>query len=84
MLELYVPRTMLWQDVVDKSQVGAIYIGGEAVGALLQIAFGDKLGRLRYMELLCLIVTVGCIIQTAAVNIGMLLAGRILTGIAVG
>jgi predicted MFS family arabinose efflux permease len=54
------------------------------VGALLQIAIGDKLGRLRYMELLCVIVTIGCVIQTAAVNIGMLLAGRILTGIAVG
>ncbi|KAI1617173.1 putative MFS monosaccharide transporter [Exophiala viscosa] len=64
--------------------VGAIYIGGEAVGALLQIAIGDKLGRLRYMELLCVIVTIECCIQTAAVNIGMLLTGRILTGIAVG
>ncbi len=54
------------------------------MGSLLQIAIADKLGRLRYMELLCVIVTIGCVIQTAAVNIGMLLAGRILTGIAVG
>ncbi|OAP57356.1 hypothetical protein AYL99_08094 [Fonsecaea erecta] len=64
--------------------VGAIYIGGEAVGSLIQIAIADRLGRLRFMQLLCVIVTAGCIIQTAAVNMGMLLAGRILTGIAVG
>ncbi|OAL40123.1 hypothetical protein AYO20_00541 [Fonsecaea nubica] len=64
--------------------VGAIYIGGEAVGALIQIALADRLGRLRFMELLCVIVTIGCTLQTAAVNLGMLLAGRILTGIAVG
>jgi predicted MFS family arabinose efflux permease len=54
------------------------------VGALIQIAIADKLGRLRFMQLLCVIVTVGCVVQTAAVDIGMLLAGRILTGIAVG
>ena len=50
----------------------------------MQIIIGDKLGRIGFMKLLCVIVTIGCVIQTAAVNIGMLLAGRILTGIAVG
>lgn len=45
---------------------------------------GDKLGRLRFMELLCVIVTIGTAIQTAAVNIGMFLAGRVLAGYAVG
>ncbi|KIW93898.1 uncharacterized protein Z519_05213 [Cladophialophora bantiana CBS 173.52] len=64
--------------------VGAIYIAGEAFGAVLQILIADKLGRIGFMELLCVIVTIGCVIQTAAVNIGQLLAGRILTGIAVG
>jgi predicted MFS family arabinose efflux permease len=54
------------------------------MGSLMQIAIADKLGRLRFMQLLCVIVTVGCIIQTAATSMGMLLAGRILTGIAVG
>lgn len=70
--------------MINMMQVGAIYIGGEAVGALIQIAIADKLGRIRFMQLLCIIVTIGCIIQTAAANMGMLLAGRILTGIAVG
>jgi predicted MFS family arabinose efflux permease len=54
------------------------------VGAIIQIFIGDKLGRIRFMQLLCMICTVGCIIQTAAVNIGMLLAGRVITGVAVG
>ncbi|KAI1813194.1 putative MFS monosaccharide transporter [Poronia punctata] len=64
--------------------VVAVYIAGEAVGAILQIFMGDRLGRKRFMQLACIIVTVGAVIQAAAVNIGMLLAGRVLAGIAVG
>ncbi|KAH8425591.1 uncharacterized protein LDX57_003340 [Aspergillus melleus] len=64
--------------------VVAVYIAGEAVGALTQTAIGDKLGRLRFMELMCVIVTIGTVIQTASVNIGMFLAGRVLAGYAVG
>lgn len=65
-------------------QVVAVYIAGEAVGALLQTAVADKLGRLRFMELMCIIVTIGTTIQTASINIGMFLAGRALAGVAVG
>lgn len=36
------------------------------------------------MQLMCVIVTLGTILQTAAVNFGMFLAGRICAGIAVG
>ncbi|KAI0451603.1 putative MFS monosaccharide transporter [Xylaria acuta] len=64
--------------------VVAVYIAGEAVGALLQILIADKLGRTRFMQFACVLVTVGVIVQTASVNIGMLLAGRVLAGIAVG
>ncbi|GKZ33802.1 hypothetical protein AbraIFM66951_003981 [Aspergillus brasiliensis] len=64
--------------------VVSVYIAGEAVGALTQTALGDKLGRLRFMELMCVIVTIGTVIQTASVNIGMFLAGRVLAGYAVG
>lgn len=62
----------------------AVYIAGEAIGSILQIMVGDKLGRKRFMQLACVIVTVGVVIQTAAINVGMLLAGRVLAGIAVG
>ncbi len=36
------------------------------------------------MQLMCVIVTVGTVIQTAAQNMGMFLAGRALAGLAVG
>lgn len=61
-----------------------MYIAGEAVGALTQTLIGDKLGRIRFMQLMCIIVTIGTVIQTASVNIGMFLAGRVLAGYAVG
>ncbi|KAI0165126.1 putative MFS monosaccharide transporter [Hypoxylon sp. FL1284] len=64
--------------------VVAVYIAGEAVGALSQTFIGDKLGRIRFMQLLCAVVTVGTAIQTASVNIGMFLAGRAIAGVAVG
>lgn len=64
--------------------VVALYIAGEALGALTQTAIGDKLGRIRFMQLMCIIVTIGVSIQTGCVNIGMFLAGRTLAGFAVG
>ncbi|KAJ5611880.1 hypothetical protein N7528_008985 [Penicillium herquei] len=64
--------------------VSAIYIAGEAVGAILQILIADRLGRIRFMQLACVLVTIGSVIQTASINMGMFLAGRVLAGIAVG
>lgn len=61
-----------------------MYIAGEAVGALTQTAIADRLGRLLFMRVMCVIVTAGTLIQTASVNIGMFLAGRALAGMAVG
>ena len=64
--------------------VVAVYIAGEACGALTQTFLGDRLGRIRFMQMMCVVVTVGTVIQTAAVNMGMFLAGRVLAGYAVG
>ncbi|KAI9056155.1 hypothetical protein LZ554_001083 [Drepanopeziza brunnea f. sp. 'monogermtubi'] len=64
--------------------VVAVYIAGEAGGALTQTFIGDRLGRIRFMQLMCVIVTVGTVIQTASVDFGMFLAGRVLAGYAVG
>ena len=36
------------------------------------------------MQALCVVVTIGTVIQTASINIGMFLAGRVLAGYAVG
>ncbi|PKY05280.1 MFS monosaccharide transporter [Aspergillus campestris IBT 28561] len=79
-----------WIDYMDNPSKGltgavvAVYIAGEAVGALTQTLIADRLGRLRFMELMCVVVTIGTVIQTASVNIGMFLAGRVLAGFAVG
>lgn len=64
--------------------VVAVYIAGEAGGALLQTAIGDQLGRIRFMQLMCIIVTIGTVVQTASVNMGMFLGGRAIAGFAVG
>ncbi|OJJ50482.1 hypothetical protein ASPZODRAFT_126362 [Penicilliopsis zonata CBS 506.65] len=64
--------------------VVSVYIAGEAGGALTQTFLGDKLGRIRFMQMMCIVVTIGTTIQTASVNIGMFLAGRFLAGYAVG
>lgn len=64
--------------------VVAIYIAGEAVGAIVQTLIADRLGRVRFMQLMAVVVTIGTVIQTASVNIGMFLAGRFLAGAAVG
>ncbi|THU76826.1 general substrate transporter, partial [Dendrothele bispora CBS 962.96] len=71
----------------NEAMTGAIvstYIAGSAIGSVSQMFLGDRLGRKRYMQLMCIVVTVGAIIQTAAQNYAMFLVGRILTGIAAG
>jgi sugar porter (SP) family MFS transporter len=64
--------------------VVAVYIAGEAVGALLQTFVGDRLGRIRFMQMMCILVTVGTSVQTGAVNLAMFLTGRAIAGMAVG
>lgn len=64
--------------------VVSVYIAGEAVGALTQTFVGDRLGRIRFVQMMCVVVTIGTVIQTAVINMGMFLAGRVLAGYAVG
>jgi len=64
--------------------VVSVYIAGEAMGALTQTFLGDRLGRIRFMQMMCIVVTIGTTIQTAATSMGMFLAGRAIAGFAVG
>lgn len=50
----------------------------------MQTAVGDRLGRIRFMQMMCIFVTIGTVIQTASINMGTFLAGRVLAGFAVG
>ncbi|KAF9914086.1 hypothetical protein BX616_009005 [Lobosporangium transversale] len=57
---------------------------GSFLGALLAGPLGDKISRKRTIMLAASIWIVGSIIQCATVNVGMLIVGRIINGIAVG
>jgi MFS family permease len=58
--------------------------GGSFCGALVSGYLTDKLGRRRAIQIGCAIWIIGSIISSAAQNIGMLIAGRFINGIAVG
>ncbi|KAL4864660.1 hypothetical protein BDV12DRAFT_9068 [Aspergillus spectabilis] len=67
--------------------VGAInstFSGGAAIGALQGGLTMDRFGRKFTIQMGACICLVGATLQAAAVNLGMILAGRILAGWAVG
>ncbi|RFU33988.1 hypothetical protein B7463_g2353, partial [Scytalidium lignicola] len=64
--------------------IASTYTAGTAIGGLFSGWMADKFGRKRCIIVSSAVVTVGTIIQTAAVNIGMLIAGRIIAGLAIG
>lgn len=43
-------------NAAETGAIVATYIAGEAVGAVLQMFLGDKLGRKRFMGMLCVVV----------------------------
>ncbi|KAG0280921.1 hypothetical protein BGZ95_007956 [Linnemannia exigua] len=57
---------------------------GSFCGALLAGPLGDKISRKRTIMLAATIWIIGSIIQCAAVNVAMLVVGRIINGVAVG
>jgi MFS family permease len=58
--------------------------GGSFLGALVSGYLTDKLGRRLSIMVGCLIWVIGSIISCASQNIGMLIAGRLINGFAVG
>ncbi|KAI8359188.1 general substrate transporter [Blakeslea trispora] len=71
----------------SSSMIGAIvalYEIGCMAGALSTGRIGDWLGRRKTIRYGCLILCVGAILQTAAVDAGMMIAARIITGIGNG
>lgn len=57
---------------------------GSLVGSLLVTYIGDKIGRKKTIILSGIIWVIGSILQCASVNRGMLVVGRIISGISVG
>ncbi|KAI7860271.1 general substrate transporter [Circinella umbellata] len=62
----------------------ALYEIGCMAGALSTGKVGDWLGRRKTIRLGCLILCIGAVIQTASINVGMMIFARIFTGIGNG
>ncbi|OAQ29931.1 general substrate transporter [Linnemannia elongata AG-77] len=62
----------------------AAMAAGSFFGALLAGPLGDNISRKRTIMLAASIWIVGSIIQCASVNVGMLVVGRVINGVAVG
>ncbi|KAF5376800.1 hypothetical protein D9757_009504 [Collybiopsis confluens] len=63
---------------------GAAMPAGSFIGALAVSQLGDRLGRKKTIMLASIIWVIGSILQCASVNRGMLVVGRIISGLSVG
>ncbi|EME88661.1 uncharacterized protein MYCFIDRAFT_80042 [Pseudocercospora fijiensis CIRAD86] len=82
------PNFLAYFNTVKTSPtIGAInstFSGGAVFGSLMGGLTMDRFGRRRTVQIGALIAAVGAILQCAAVNLGMILVGRIIAGWAVG
>ncbi|CAG02704.1 unnamed protein product, partial [Tetraodon nigroviridis] len=74
----------LRMDTQQAAWFGSIYTLGAAVGGLGAMFLNDKIGRKLSIMVSAVPSTIGYMLLGAAVNLGMLLAGRFLTGVAGG
>jgi MFS family permease len=77
-------ETMGRPDSALMGAIVALYEIGCMAGALSTGRIGDILGRRKTIRYGCLILCIGAILQTAAVNAGMMIAARIITGVGNG
>lgn len=73
-----------FKDGAIQALVVAIYEIGCLLGSFLIIGCGDKLGRRKSVLIGTMIMLIGTVIQTASVTMGMLIVGRIVTGVGNG
>ncbi|KAB8290821.1 hypothetical protein EYC80_008458 [Monilinia laxa] len=81
------PEFISYFGKLDTSTEGGVvssFTGDGIVGALAISWLADSLGRKRTIALGGTISTIGCALQAGAANIGMLIAGRLIAGFAVG
>ncbi|KAK9427035.1 hexose carrier protein [Lipomyces doorenjongii] len=65
-------------------QITATYDLGCFFGAIAAMAFGDHFGRRKAILIGCTILTVGAIVQTAAVSVAQMIVGRFVAGVGNG
>ncbi|MCJ1303517.1 hypothetical protein MMC08_006327 [Hypocenomyce scalaris] len=66
------------------STINAIFLVGAALGALLALMVGNRLGRRWTIFLGCVIAGIGAIVQGTPTKVAQLLVGRIISGVGVG
>jgi MFS family permease len=74
-------------DAPSEGVIGAIvslFAAGAFFGAIMAGWTADKFGRKRTIQIGSVIAIVGCTLQTAAVSVGMLIAGRFIAGWSIG
>jgi predicted MFS family arabinose efflux permease len=72
---------------LDANTIGAFnaaYYAASAVGSLVNWYLPDKIGRIRTVQVACLINIPAVVLQAAAVNFPMFVVGRVLGGLACG
>ncbi|GFZ51180.1 hypothetical protein JCM24511_08938 [Saitozyma sp. JCM 24511] len=62
----------------------SVFAGGAFFGALLAGRTADWIGRKRTIQLGSIIAIIGCTLQTAAINVAMLIVGRFVAGFSIG
>lgn len=81
------PTWFSFMDEPGPAYVGAVasvYSAGQAFGAMAQSILADRHGRVPFLLLLSVLAVAGIAIQSAAVDMGMFISGRALSGFAAG
>jgi MFS family permease len=71
-------------DATKIGALGSVYYAGNFAGSLCNVYFPDRFGRLRTIQGACVVSVLGAAMQTGAQNLGVLLAGRFMGGLAAG
>ena len=64
--------------------VASLYYAGQAIGCLLQVLVADRIGRLRFLQLLTSVAAIGPVIQAVATNMNIFIIGRAIAGLPTG
>lgn len=67
-----------------KSNITSTVQLGSIAGSIMAVYFVDKLGRIRSLQLVCIVWIVGAIIQITSSSVGPLYVGRVIEGLAIG
>ncbi|RKL33036.1 High-affinity glucose transporter [Fusarium oxysporum] len=68
----------------EQGGITASMSAGSFVGALVAGGIADKLGRRKALMIACLFWIAGAVLQCSAQNVGHLIVGRVVSGVAVG